>query len=66
MSTRVICKGIRKVDGGYYIIELPWPYIYEPPKGFGEVVCKTFDEALAHLKKANAALEAIEADDDED
>jgi hypothetical protein len=55
VTTGVICKEIRCVQGGY-IIELRWPYGPEPG-GYGEVVCDTFDEVIALLREAAEAME---------
>lgn len=49
----VICKEIRKVGGGY-IVECRWPYGPEPC-GYGEVICRTWQEVIELLTKASNA-----------
>ena len=49
MRALVICKEIRQVGGGF-IVEMRWPYGPEPA-GFGEVVCKTWEEVVALLTR---------------
>lgn len=46
----IICKQIRKVNGGY-ILELRWPYGSEV-MGHGEAICATWDEAIGLLSRA--------------
>jgi hypothetical protein len=50
MATLHVCKSIRKVGGGY-IVEVRWPYGPDV-MGHGEVVCKTWDEAVDLLTRA--------------
>ncbi len=50
MSDEIICKEIRQVSGGF-IAELRWP-VGNTPSGYGEVICKTFEELIKLLKEA--------------
>lgn len=45
-----ICREIRRVTGGF-IVELRWPYGGNPI-GYGEVICTTWDEVEALLRRA--------------
>ena len=45
----IICMMVKKVEGGY-IVEARWPYGNDP-SGYGEVICRNFDEVVDLLKK---------------
>ena len=51
MSTLVICREIRHVQGGY-IVHLRWPYGPDVG-GYGEVICETLEEVFDELRKAD-------------
>ena len=53
----IVCQEIRKVAGGY-IVEVRHPYHDEGGMGCGEVVCPTFDDVIALLRKAAADASA--------
>ena len=51
VTTLLICRQIRHVQGGY-IVELRWPYGPDVG-GYGEVICETLDEVFDLLRKAD-------------
>lgn len=56
----IVAKEIRRVHGGY-IVEVRWPYAsgYGSVVGFGEVVCKTWEEVLTLLDRTRCEGNAM-------